>query len=87
VLWLGVREGGDAMADLAAPFADEDRAFRAHLTLARVSRARDLRPAIAAIDACGVSDSWTVDDVVLFDSDTRADGAVHSEVSRFRLAG
>jgi RNA 2',3'-cyclic 3'-phosphodiesterase len=87
VLWLGVREGGDAFADLAAPFADDDRPFRAHLTLARVAKARDLRAVVTALDACGESEPWTVDEVVLFDSETRADGAVHTEVARFRLAG
>lgn len=87
VLWLGVRDGGDALAALAAPFADDDRPFRAHLTLARTSRGRDLRPIVAALNALAPSPAWTVEDVVLFDSDTRADGAVHTEIARFRLAG
>jgi len=87
VLWLGVRHGSDAFADLAAPFADDDRAFRAHLTLARVAKARDLRAVVAALDACGDSEPWTVDEVVLFDSDTRPQGAVHTEQARFRLTG
>jgi len=87
VLWLGVRQGEDGVAGLAAPFADDDRPFRAHLTLARVDKTRDLRAAVAALDACGESDAWTVAEVVLFDSDTRAGGAVHTEIARFRLAG
>ncbi len=90
VLWLGVRQGGDA---LAAPFVDDDRPFRPHLTLARVARTRtdtprtdvqrDLRAAVAALDACGESEPWTVDEVVLFESL----GSVHTPVSQFRLAG
>jgi len=83
VLWLGVRQGSDALGELAAPFVDDDRPFRAHLTLARVSKARDLRAAVAALDGCGESDPWTVDELVLFESD----GATHSERARFRLAG
>ena len=83
VLWLGVRQGSDALGELAAPFVDDDRPFRAHLTLARVSKARDLRDVVAALDGCGESEPWTVDELVLFDSD----GATYSEQARFRLAG
>jgi 2'-5' RNA ligase len=82
VLWLGVREGSDALAALA-----DEHPFRAHLTLARARTRRDVRAAVAALDACGASSPWTVDEVVLFDSDTRPDGAVHTEQARFRLAG
>jgi 2'-5' RNA ligase len=88
VLWLGVREGSDALAALAATVAEpDDPPYRAHLTLARAKRARDLRRVVAALDACGESKPWTVDEVVLFESDTRAEGAVHTEQARFRLAG
>jgi 2'-5' RNA ligase len=87
VLWLGTREGSEALSSLAAPFADDDRPFRAHVTLARASKSRDVRDAVAALDACGESQPWTVDEVVLYESDTRAEGAVHTEVARFRLAG
>jgi 2'-5' RNA ligase len=77
------------LAEVAAPFADagDDRPYRAHLTLARTSRGRDLRQVVAALNTISPSPPWTVDDVVLFDSDTRSDGAVHTEVARFRLAG
>jgi 2'-5' RNA ligase len=88
VLWLGVREGSSALSALAAAVREpDDQPFRAHLTLARVNRARDLRPTVAALDACGTSPSWTVDEVVLFDSHLRTDGTDHTEVARFRLAG
>jgi 2'-5' RNA ligase len=87
VLWLGVQRGSDALAIVAAPFSDDDRPFRAHVTLARTSRSRDVRAAVAALDACGESEPWTVAEVVLYESDTRAEGAVHTEVARFRLAG
>jgi 2'-5' RNA ligase len=92
VLWLGVRQGIDALAALAAPFAATDaaidastgdRPFRGHLTLARTSRSRDVRAAVAALDACAESEPWEVDEVVLYDSDR----SVHTEVARFRLAG
>jgi 2'-5' RNA ligase len=91
VLWLGVRQGSDGLGELAAPFAGDDHAdgrpFRAHLTLARAARPRDVRVAVAALDACGESEPWTVDELVLFESTTHPDGAVHAEQARFRLAG
>ena len=84
VLWLGVREGLDALTELATALArPDDRPFRAHLTLARANPPRDLRQVVAALDACGESEPWTVDELVLFDSDR----SVHTEVVRFRLAG
>ena len=90
VVWLGMRHGIDALIDLAVSLSSlsaEDRPYRPHLTLARVNRARDMRAVIAALDACGASPTWTVDEVVLFESDTRGDGAVHTEQARFRLVG
>lgn len=94
-LWFGVRQGSTQLTELAASLASlahEDRPYRPHLTLARVNRARDLRDVVAALDAWGESEPWTVDEVVLFDSERpsgkgRADGAVHTEQVRFRLAG
>jgi 2'-5' RNA ligase len=87
VLWLGVREDGGALTALAESLGPLDRPYRGHLTLARAPKARDLRAAVAALDARGDSDAWTVDEIVLFDSETRSDGAVHTEIARFRLAG
>jgi RNA 2',3'-cyclic 3'-phosphodiesterase len=93
VLWIGVREGSDALAALAARVAEpDDRPYRGHVTLARTKRARDVRAVVAALDAHAPSPAWTVDEVVLFDSAPsdekgRRDGAVHTEQARFRLAG
>ena len=84
MLWLGVRQGSDALADLASVFAaPDDLPYRAHLTLARAHKTTDLRPTVAALDACGESEAWVVDELVLFESD----GATHTEQARFRLAG
>ena len=86
MLWLGVRHGSDQLTDFATSLSSltsDHRPFRAHLTLARVTKSRDLRHVVAALDACGESEAWTVDEVVLFDSDR----SVHTEQARFRLAG
>lgn len=90
VVWLGVRQGNDALTGLAeslASLANEDRPYRAHLTLARVPRARDVRSLVAVLEGAGESPRWIVDDVVLFDADPRAEGAVHTEQARFPLGG
>jgi 2'-5' RNA ligase len=94
VLWVGVTEGADAMGALAAAvtgataslgFASEARPFRAHLTVARSARPTDLRVAVASLDTVGAGPAWTASEVVLFESDTRRDGAVHTAVARLAL--
>ncbi len=94
-----MREGSDALRELAGmiPSEPDHVPYRAHLTLARVSRvrdsrggdarARDVRELVTALDALAPSPTWTVDDLVLFESTTHADGAVHTERARFKLAG
>jgi len=95
VLWLGVDEGGASMTALAEAvvrstatvgIAPEDRPFRAHLTLARAARPTDLRDLIAALDAAGPGPAWVASEIVLFDSDTRPGGAVHTAIARVPLA-
>jgi 2'-5' RNA ligase len=105
VVWLGVREGDAALGRLATAVREasvragvevEERPFRAHLTLARVNRSCDVRAAVAALDAAHdmppASPRWTVDDVVLFESEPvhdggRTAGVRHVARARFRLAG
>jgi 2'-5' RNA ligase len=95
VVWLGVRDGIDALtrvatavesASTAAGFAPEPRLFRAHLTLARLPRARDAGRVVEALGEAPVGGRWPVDDVVVVSSDTRKTGAVHLEVARIPLA-
>jgi RNA 2',3'-cyclic 3'-phosphodiesterase len=96
VLWLGVATGAAELAALAgainaatAPlgFEADDRPFRAHLTLARDNRPHDLRSLVAQLSSGPAGPPFTVDRVVLFDSDTRPEGAVHTERTRFALGG
>jgi 2'-5' RNA ligase len=95
VLWLGVRDGADGLATLAASitaataplgFGADERPYHPHVTLARSTRTRDLRPLVHELDAADASPAWTVDEVVLFESDTRADGAVHAARDFVKLA-
>jgi 2'-5' RNA ligase len=94
VLWVGVHQGAEPVTALAGTVtgatarlgvATEDRPFRAHLTLARAARPTDLRPAVTALDAAGAGPEWSALEIVLFDSDTRATGAVHTAVASVSL--
>lgn len=94
VFWLGL-ETSAGLADVyeavvaasGAFVAGRDRvAFHPHLTLARLRRATDLRPEIEALAGVTVGPEWTVEDLVLFESETRAEGAVHTAVARVPLA-
>jgi len=93
VVWLGVKEGADSLARLAATVAEamtpvvggpEERAYHAHLTLARVARLADLRAAEDAARRVVVGPHWTVDRLVLFESVTASTGAqyrAHAEIA------
>lgn len=94
VFWLGL-EVPDAFADVhaavrgasAAFVAPRDRvAFTPHLTLARLRRPTDLRPEVDTLEGVAVGPAWTVRELVLFESETRREGALHHEVARIPLA-
>lgn len=94
VAWIGVAEGASAFVDLAAAVdlatgplghPPETRQFHPHVTVARAGKPRDLRSVIAALTDEPVGPAWTLDQVALFESDTRPTGAVHTERARFPL--
>lgn len=77
VVWLGLAEGANACAALAeaveracvaAGMEPEQRAFRAHLTLARARREGDRLPALPEPPALA---GWTASELVLFESRLR----------------
>ena len=84
VLWLGVREGADALAQAATAVAarltplghePEAREYHPHLTLARAKRATDFTSAIASIGDRSVGAAWTPSELVVFESRLHRDGA------------
>ena len=87
VVWLGVATGAADLTALAGLVATDDRPYRPHLTLARVNPARDVRALVERLGSGPAGPSWTVDRVVLFDSETRSDGAVHTVRAEFPLLG
>ncbi len=96
VLWVGCREGGEAVRGVArevgarlAPlgYAPDAREFHPHLTLARAKVPTDLTDAVALIDARDVLPAWTVDEVVVFESVLRRDGAEYVPRATVALRG
>jgi len=97
ILMVGLAEGRELAARLATTVAarleplgvaradDDGSAFVPHLTLARYREPSDLRRVCAAIGPEPVGPAWRVADVVLFESELRADGARHTVRARFPL--
>ncbi len=88
-LWLGLDHDAGLLR-LAAHVrsvsgALDDRPFRPHLTIARVSRERDVRAVARALDRGPVGRRWRVGEVVLFESELAPSGAVHRVRARIDL--
>lgn len=94
VLWLGVSEGRELLAQLAAAVGvllepvghpPEERPYHAHLTLARLKTPVDLRPVVADLGPGPVGRAWPAAEVVLFQSRVRRSGAEYTPRARFPL--
>jgi 2'-5' RNA ligase len=92
ILWAGVTgdvaalgQIGQAMDEALAPFGivAEERAFRPHVTLGRVKHGRPRPEALYALGEVGDID---VRELILFASETRPEGAVHTVYRRLPLA-
>lgn len=92
VLWLGVGEGADALATLAAAtedaarragFAPADKPFTPHLTLSRIRTPRSVATLLEAATPLDVS--MQVDRVVLYHSHLGGGPARHEEAAGFPL--
>jgi len=97
VVWLGVREGGEALTELhesledelvGAGFDPEEHEFTPHVTLARMDHAvsKALVQGVLREEDPTVG-TTTVDEVRLTESEQGPDGPVYSTVSRFPLEG
>jgi 2'-5' RNA ligase len=94
VLWAGVDEGARPLEDLArrvealvtaAGQPPDARPFHGHLTLARLARPRSASAFLEAWGGGAPGARWAVRELVLFESDTRPDGARHTERARVLL--
>ena len=95
VVWIGVLEGARELGTIAAavqnamaPIVEPDsRDFHPHLTLARLSRGADLRPAVARGPRMPIGPRFVADRLVLFESVTASTGARYREHASFPLVG
>jgi 2'-5' RNA ligase len=98
VVWAGITTGVPGLAALAGAieraleplgFPPEPRPFQGHLTIGRVRSSRGAAELVAALRAAGTPDlgTWTVADVVLYESRLRPAGAVYVPVTRHALNG
>jgi 2'-5' RNA ligase len=96
VLWLGLAEGSDFVARLAASVAEctaplgverSARSFRPHLTLARFRARTDVRELIDAIGDAPVGPEWEVDAITVFESELHPEGARYFEQATIKLPG
>ena len=71
----------------ALGYEREGRAYAPHLTVARASRPRDVHETLNMIGADPIGRAWPVEQALLFESDTRPDGAVHTVRHRLSLRG
>ena len=90
VLWAGVEDPaplaalaeavGHAIARLG--YSLDERAYHPHVTVARAPRPRSLSHLVEGLGAGPLGPRWTVEDLALVVSDTRPQGAVHTEWTR-----
>ena len=94
-MWLGLRESGDALKELAnrletecetIGFPKENRPFSPHLTIGRVRKAhrsRELAEKHAASEFGPVE--FVANEVVVYKSELRPTGSVYSKLAAFPL--
>ena len=95
VLWIGIDDPSGNLAKLHKQledefaregFAKEDRAFRPHLTIARIRRPHDAaRLAQTHLETNFNTVELTLDDLVLFRSELSSKGSRYTSISRHRL--
>ncbi len=96
VLWVGVLEGKEKLAELAQKveeatrplgFPPEDRGFSAHLTVGRVKDGGLSEPLLIKVRACTFeAKGIIVSEAVLYQSELAPGGSVYTPLARFELA-
>lgn len=96
VLWIGVSEGKEKLAELAQKveeatlplgFPSEGRDFSAHLTVGRVKDSGLSEPLLAKVRACTFeAKGIIVSEAVLYQSELAPGGSVYTPLARFELA-
>jgi 2'-5' RNA ligase len=96
VVWIGPAVGGPDLVGLAVAVADglrphgyepDRKEFHPHLTLARLKVPDNVAEVLAAIGPEPVGEAFTVDEVVLYQSQLSPKGATYTVLGRFPLRG
>ena len=96
VVWMGAASGGPELVALAGtvagglrPFGYEPdrKEFHPHLTLARLKVPDNVSDVLAAIGPEPVGESFTVGEVLLYQSQLSSKGPTYTVLERFRLRG
>jgi len=98
VIWIGIEPDDDHLAALHSSldealqqigFPCERRGFRPHLTLGRVRSSRGRGSLVEAIGSNAGVDlgHLQIDELTLFESDLRPQGAIYTALGRYRLGG
>lgn len=98
VIWIGLEPDGDRLAALHSSlqealqeigFPREKRGFRPHLTLGRVRSGRGKGSLVEAVESNAEVDLGylQIDEVTLFESDLKPQGAIYTALGRYRLGG
>jgi 2'-5' RNA ligase len=95
VLWIGVGGDRDRLIELETRMREglvelgmnpEERAYKPHITLAREPhRAPELDALAETVTVAPLR--WKLDELVLFKSELRPEGAVHTALGRYPLGG
>ena len=95
VLWIGIRDGSGLLSQLhqrledefaREGFSKEDRAFRPHLTIARIRKTHDATHLAQTHLAMKFNEvEITLDELILFRSELSPKGSKYSAISRHRL--
>ena len=97
VVWVGIEDGREQLTALAgavetrlaeAGFSKEDKPFKSHITIGRVSEIRpvgDLAERMASVNADNIG-SQRVDSIVVMKSVLRPDGPVYTALSVHKLS-
>jgi 2'-5' RNA ligase len=93
VYWLGVADPAPLAAVHSAVIGAAHAFVRPrdltefvpHLTLARTKSAKKLTEDVDALAAISIGPPWTVEELTLYESETRREGAVYREVARLPL--
>jgi 2'-5' RNA ligase len=94
VVWIGAAAGGEELAGLAvavgaalAPvgYEPDRKELHPHLTVARLKVPDDVREVLAGIGPEPVGESFTVEDLVLYQSELSPKGPTYTALERFPL--